>query len=242
MAFRVKKLRANADSKVASIFESYKDRQAAFCAENDDVFAAIEATITTTNDMGRLPLWNEYKNVANYGRVIDDNPKRKMADVRTKSEFCQFYAWLVKQLKPEAVLEFGAAFGASGMYWLAGLNMCNRGKLYSFEPNDIWHPIALRNFDTVSDRHLLTLGTFEDNIGVIGEKVGISLIDAIHTRDFVVNQFELVRKVSAKGALVLFDDINFSQDMQDCWDEISQSDEFQSVWQLSSRVGIVELP
>jgi hypothetical protein len=57
-----------------------------------------------------------------------------------------------------------------------------------------------------------------------------------------VKQFELVRSVADKGALILFDDINFSDDMKACWGEISQSDEFASVWQLSSRVGIVELP
>jgi predicted O-methyltransferase YrrM len=51
--------------------------------------------------------------------VIDDNPKRKMQDVHTKAEFCQLYTWLVSQLKPNAVLEFGVVFGASGMYWLA---------------------------------------------------------------------------------------------------------------------------
>jgi predicted O-methyltransferase YrrM len=148
----------------------------------------------------------------------------------------------VSQLKPNAVLEFGAAFGASGMYWLARLSLYNRGKMYSFEPNEIWNPIARSNFGTVSDWHVLTLGTFEDNIGLIKEKVNIALIDAIHTRDFVLKQFEVVSSVADKSALVLFDDINFSDDMKACWSEISQSGMFASVWQLSSRVGIVELP
>jgi predicted O-methyltransferase YrrM len=242
MVFRIRKLRVRGDSQIADVFARFERQKEAFLADNAAVFEEIEATIKHTNDLGKLPLWEEYKNVENYGRVIDDNPKRKMQDVRTKAEFCQFYTWLVSQMKPNAVLEFGAAFGASGMYWLAGLNICNRGKMYSFEPNEIWNPIAQSNFDTVSDRHVLTLGTFEDNIGLITDKVNIALIDAIHTRDFVVKQFELVRSVADKGALILFDDINFSDDMKACWSEISQSDEFASVWQLSSRVGIVELP
>ncbi|AGI69421.1 putative O-methyltransferase family protein [Octadecabacter antarcticus 307] len=242
MVFRIRKLRVRGDSKIADVFASFEAQKDAFIAANSRVFEDIEATIKRTNELGKLPLWDEYKKVENYGRVIDDHPKRKMQDVRTKVEFCQFYTWLVSQIKPAAVLEFGSAFGASGMYWLAGLNLCNHGKMYSFEPNEIWNPIAQANFDKVSDRHVLTLGTFEGNIGVIADKVNIALIDAIHTRDFVVNQFELVRSVADKGALVLFDDINFSEDMKVCWSEISQSDEFASVWQLSSRVGIVELP
>jgi predicted O-methyltransferase YrrM len=242
MVFRIRRLRARSDSKIVDVFAGFEPQKQAFNAANSEVFEDIEATIKRTNDLGKLPLWKEYKNVENYGRVIDDTPKRRMQDVRTKAEFCQFYTWLVSQMKPAAVLEFGAAFGASGMYWLAGLNLCERGKMYSFEPNEIWSPIARANFDTVSDRHVLTLGTFEDNIDLITDKVNIALIDAIHTRDFVMSQFELVRRVADKGALVLFDDINFSDDMKACWSEISQSDEFLSVWQLSSRVGIVELP
>lgn len=242
MSLKIRKLSANKGSRISSVFETYQDQQEAFYQENRETFEKIENAIAQTNDMGKLPLWDEYKNVENYGRVIDDNPKRSMAQVRTKSDYCQFYAWIIKQLKPEAVLEFGAAFGASGMYWLAGLNMCNRGKLYSFEPNKIWHPIAEKNFNLVSDRHHLTLGTFEDNLRNIPTKVDVALIDAIHTKEFVLNQFELVRSVSNKGALVFFDDINFSDDMKDCWREVSQSGEFQSVWQLSGRVGIVELP
>lgn len=242
MVMRVRKLRARSDSKVAKIFDSYETQKDAFNATHAATFDAIEAAISATNDLGKLPLWEEYKNVPDYGRKIEDAPKRRMKDVRTKAEFCYFYSWLVSQMKPAAVLEFGAAFGASGMYWLAGLNMCNRGKLFSFEPNDVWHPLALANFDLVSDRHTLTLGTFEDNIGIIDGKVQIALIDAIHTKDFVDNQFELVRTVADSGALVLFDDINFSPDMEACWAAISASDEFPSVWQLAGRVGIVELP
>ncbi len=242
MVLRVRKLRAREDSKVASLFASYDMQKEAFNAAHAAVFEDIEAAIERTNDLGKLPLWDEYKNVPNYGRKIDDNPKRRMKDVRTKAEFCQFYVWLVNQMDPTAVLEFGAAFGASGMYWLAGLNLCDAGTLYSFEPNEIWNPIARANFDLVSERHVLTLGTFEDNLDVIADKVNIALIDAIHTREFVDDQFALVRKVAAPGALVLFDDINFSPSMEECWSAISASDEFPSVWQLSSRVGIVELP
>jgi len=242
MALRIRKLHAGKDSKAAAIFERFDDEKTVFSFENRAMFGKIETAITRTNDMGRMPLWKEYQTVANYGRPIDENTKRKMVDVRTKPEFCEFYAWLVNVIEPDAVLEFGAGFGASGMYWLAGMGLRDHGKLFSFEPNDIWHPIARANFDTVSDRHELTLGTFEDNIDAVTGKVNIAVIDAIHTREFVVDQFAKVRTVAESGALVLFADINFSDDMKECWSEISQSEGFASVWQLSNRVGIVELP
>jgi len=242
MSFRLKTLRVNEDSTKAQLFRVYPTQWKAYDAQNAALFEKLETAIDETNDLGKLPLWDDYKNVPDYGRAIGDNPKRKMNDVRTKSRFCRFYSWLAQTIEPDAIVEFGAAFGASGMYWLAGLSQTNGGTLYSFEPNEIWHPIAKGNFDQVSDRHVLTLGTFEDNLDIIQHGVSISLIDAIHTKDFVMAQFELVRKVSKPGALVLFDDINFSDDMQQCWDEIAQTPDWPGVWQLGSRVGVIELP
>ena len=242
MSFRLHTLRVNDDSTMAPLFRAYPTVWKEHNAANKALFERLEAAIEETNDMGRLPLWDDYKKVPNYGRGVGDNPKRKMNDVRTKSRFCNFYAWLAETLEPEAIVEFGAAFGASGMYWLAGLSQTKGGILYSFEPNEIWHPIAKANFDKVSDKHVLTLGTFEENLAVIKEGVSVSLIDAIHTRDFVMAQFELVRTVSKSGALVLFDDINFSDDMQRCWDEIANMPDWPGVWQLGSRVGVIELP
>ncbi len=242
MTFRMRTLRVNENSTMAQLFRVYPTVYSSYDAANADLFNGLEAAIAETNAMGRLPLWADYKSVPDYGRPIGDNPKRKMNEVRTKAEFCRFYAWLAETMAPDAIVEFGAAFGASGMYWLAGLSQTTGGTLYSFEPNDVWHPIAKGNFERVCDRHVLTLGTFEENLDVIKHGVSISLIDAIHTRDFVMKQFELVRKVSKPGALVLFDDINFSDDMRACWAEVAEMPEWPGVWQLGSRVGVIELP
>lgn len=242
MSFNMRTLRVGENSKHAQLFRIYPTERAAHDTMHADLFAQLENTISATNELGRLPLWDDYKKLSNYGRAIGDNPKRKMSEVRTKSEFCRFYAWLAEKMAPEAIVEFGAAFGASGMYWLAGLSQIEGGTLYSFEPNEVWHPIAEGNFNSVSPKHVLTLGTFEANLDVIKAPVSISLIDAIHTGEFVNEQFSLVRKVSKPGALVLFDDINFSDDMKQCWAEISEDPTWPGVWQLGSRVGVVELP
>lgn len=242
MGFEIRTVRTGPDSKMAALFDSYAKMRPAFDAANRALFDRIEDDIAATNALGKLPLWEDYKKLVDYGRPIGDNPKRKMGDVRTKADYCRFYAWLADVLAPDAILEFGAAFGASGMYWLAGLSAHSTGTLYSFEPNPVWHPIAKANFDRVGERHMLTLGTFEDNIAVIEPKVQISLIDAIHTRAFVDHQFELVRSVSASGAIVLFDDIHFSPDMKECWQHHAANPEFPGVWTLGSRVGVIELP
>jgi hypothetical protein len=41
--------------------------------------------------------------------------------------------------------------------------------------------------------------------------------------------------------LVLFDDIGFSPDMNQCWKDLAMRPEVASSYELGSRVGIVEL-
>ena len=71
------------------------------------------------------------------------------------------------------------------MYWLAGLNLCNLGKIYSFELNKIWHQIAQANFQTASVQHALTIDKPVNMMGFTTENVNIALIKVICIRNFV---------------------------------------------------------
>lgn len=221
---------------------------------------AIEARIAETARMGRLPLWDGYQEVRDYPRPVAPGASRSVKDVRSDAAICQFYLDLVTRKRPGVILEFGAAFGVSGMYWLAGLEEARqpetvgadlagdaadpaptRGELYSFEPNAEWCAIARANMASVSPRFHLTCGTFEDNVALVPPRVDLALIDAIHTGDFVRAQFGLVRRLCAPGALVVFDDVNFSADMRAVWAEIQSSPGIRAAWMLGNRAGLVEL-
>lgn len=125
---------------------------------------------------------------------------------------------------------------------MAGLEETAKGQLYSFEPNPDWFPIAAQNLQAISLRAHIVNGTFEDNIGVIDGAPEITFIDAIHTRDFVMAQLALVRTIAAPGALIVFDDIDFSADMKACWADIAADPTHQAVWEIGKRVGMIELP
>lgn len=220
---------------------SYNAHEESFTKNNEAVFRKIEEAISKTDSEGKMPLWEGYNDIQNYARSTGPNSKRSMSQVRTGRGICEFYAWLVTQKKPETVLEFGAAFGASGMYWLAGLGIANTGRLISFEPNTAWCKVARKNFELINNQFLLTAGTFEENLSLVSPLANITLIDAIHTKSVVLAQFELVKKVSQPGAIVIFDDLSFSDDMWSCWQEVCNSADISSAWQIGERVGIVEL-
>jgi predicted O-methyltransferase YrrM len=145
--------------------------------------------------------------------------------------------------KPSVVVEFGTAYGASGMYWLSGLEINDFGHLYTFEPNAKWARIAHENLAAVSDRFTGIVGTFEDNVSVINESknfIDICLIDAIHASDFVLTQLSIVIENSKSQTLIVLDDIKFSNDMRECWKRVSGQDRFSAAIEFGG-IGVVEV-
>lgn len=206
----------------------------------------IEKLANETDKIGAQPLWEGYSTVRNYPWPVETGATRIPDNVRISGLFGDFFTWLVVQLNPNVVVEFGTAFGVSGMYWLAGLETNGSGNLLTFEPNEVWANIAMKNLAAVSNRFELIIGTFEENIDnslPISERIKLAFIDAIHTSEFVIPQFELVAERLTPNAIVVLDDIDFSQDMRSCWENICRDNRIAASAELEAEghiVGIVE--
>jgi predicted O-methyltransferase YrrM len=196
----------------------------------------IEAAAAATNALGPQPLAHEYGEA---GGV------RTPAVVRSSPFAGDLYAWLVQQRRPRTVVEFGSAFGVSGMYFAAGLEATQNGHLYSFEINREWADIAERNIRSVCDRFTLTRGTFEDHVAtVVPGFIELALVDGIHTYEFVVRQFEVLKPRLSPGGLIAFDDIDFAKPgarMAEAWREIASCSEAVAAVEVQGRIGLVEL-
>lgn len=191
-----------------------------------------------TAALGSQPLWDGY---ARFGRRM----QRTSNEVSTEGRMGRVFAQLVRWRRPEIVVEFGTAFGASGMYWLSGIEDVGSGELLTFEPNTLWAEIARENLQAVSDRFVLTNGTFEDNASAVldGRLIDLAFIDAIHTPEFVAPQLEIVIAHARPGALLVLDDIHFSPEMRRYWETLARDDaRFVASAALGRRVGLLELP
>ena len=198
----------------------------------------IEKLADYTNKKGSQPLWEGY-----HGNNAGGS-NRMPNSVRSAPAIGNLFTYLVQEKKPEIIVEFGTAFGVSGMYFLAGLNINNGGLLLTFDPNKVWAELAEENLLQISDRFKLTVGTFEDNIDKVlstNQYIDLAFIDAIHTKEFVVPQLEIVISKANSGALIILDDINFSVGMKKCWDEVANDDRFISSLAFGDRVGVLEL-
>lgn len=202
----------------------------------------IEARARWAEGRGVQPLWDGYSRLANYPRSSAATG-RSSDQVRTARNLGRLYTALVARRRPRAIVEFGTAFGVSGMYWLAGLELAGAGHLYTFEPNAIWADIAQENLRSVSERFTLTRGIFEEKAAEVlaPGSVDIAFVDAIHTSEFVFAQYRVLGPLMAPGGLVFFDDIRFSDDMRSAWDTLAAAPEAVAAATLHGRVGVIEL-
>jgi predicted O-methyltransferase YrrM len=204
--------------------------------------ATIERRANETQSLGPKPLWDGYKDLSDYPR--ETSGSRSPNQVRSRPVMGSFFAWLTAQRRPEYIVEFGTAFGVSGMYWLSGLKQSGRGQLLTFEPNEIWGKIARENLAAIHNRFTSVIGTFEDNIAKTlpeGGKIDIAFVDAIHTDAFVTRQFDILSPLMRPGGIICFDDIAFSDDMAACWQRIARDRRVLASATVSRRLGVVEL-
>jgi glycosyltransferase involved in cell wall biosynthesis len=195
----------------------------------------IEDRSAATDRVGSLPLWTGYG---------EPEGRRTPNKVRTPALLGRVYRHLVRVTRPDLVVEFGTAFGVSGMYWLSGLEANGHGRLLTFEPNEAWRRLAVANLGAVGTRFDSVSGTFEEQVDDHlheGDRIDITFIDAIHRSEFISEQFELVVARSSHGGLVLVDDIDFSDDMRGCWEGLSLDERVRSSVEIENRVGVMEL-
>lgn len=193
----------------------------------------VDERVRITDRLGQQPLWEGYG---------EDGATRSPSKVRTHRVMGRFYSSLVRAHQPDVIVEFGAAFGVSGMYWLAGLEANDRGRLFTYEVNAAWAAVADDNLAAVGSRYQLVVGTFEENVdATITEPIDVAFIDAIHTSAFVETQFDIVAERARSGAIVVLDDIAFSEDMQQCWQRVCKDRRVVAATTVTPRVGLVEL-
>ncbi|HYG18535.1 MAG TPA: class I SAM-dependent methyltransferase [Ohtaekwangia sp.] len=205
--------------------------------------AKIEDLALKASMLGDMPLWEGFEKLEDYPFPVK-NATRNANQVRVDKQIGDLFFNLTVARKPARIVEIGTAFGVSGMYWLSGIEANGSGKLMTFEPNAIWAKVAGSNLSTISSNFVLTISTFEekhDTVMAKGDTIDIAFIDAIHQSGIVNNQFSLISEYCKAASLILFDDINFSYDMWDCWRKIARSPRVLSSCSVARRLGIVEL-
>jgi Methyltransferase domain len=136
--------------------------------------------------------------------------------------WARFLMRLVGELAPRSCIELGTGFGISALYHAAALELLGAGRFNTLDREPSLIPIAKRGFSELGlDRRIeLTPGPIGETLDVVSAReapIDYALIDAEHTEEATVENFDRLRPHLADGAVVVVDDIFMTEEMRRAW-------------------------
>jgi predicted O-methyltransferase YrrM len=151
--------------------------------------------------------------------------KRTVADITRKfakpPSYCRMLHRVVQLLKPSLMIELGTSMGISCMYQ-ASANP--NGYLYTLEgcPSTANKASENLKFAGIKNAEVIT-GHFDETLPVLLQKTnGLDylFVDGNHTCDATLRYFESTLPYCHDQSVIIFDDINWSEGMQEAWKKI----------------------
>jgi predicted O-methyltransferase YrrM len=138
----------------------------------------------------------------------------------------RFLTRLVAELAPESAVEMGVGFGMSGCYQAAALEVRGRGRLTCLDQEESLAEIARESFAELGlgDRIDLHMGPIGQTLAPVAERVApidYAYIDAEHTEEATVQNFEVILPHLTPGAVVVVDDVMLDEEMTRAWEAIA---------------------
>lgn len=155
---------------------------------------------------------------------------RKISEIAQSSLMPFFKAELllklVHWLKPVKILELGTCLGLTTAYLAQG-----KGKVFTFEASsslanearNLWKRHQIDDIHLIEGRIEKTLPDF------LGQNPGwdFCIIDANHRLEATMNSFEILKKSRNESACLVLDDIYWSKEMAQAWQQIQKDPEVQ---------------
>ena len=168
---------------------------------------------------------------------------RKISSIARKSlkskKFAQLIFRIIAFYKPTTIIELGTSLGITSSY-IASAN--KQAKVFSFEGSTEIAKIAKNNMDTL---HLSNINIITGDITTqlplfLANSAQIDMIffDANHKKEPTLSYFNMCVDKIGKKALFIFDDIYWSKEMKEAWEEICADTRIQVSIDLFS-IGIV---
>ena len=159
------------------------------------------------------------------GSTINNSKTRKVKDVAKNSaknaKFGKLLYRIIQFYKPKNILELGTSLGISTSY-LAKSNA--NAQIFTFEGCPETAKIAQENFDKQNITNTsITLGDFNLTLSEKLKKietVDLAFIDGNHQEKPTIAYFEECLKYANNNTIFIFDDIHWSDGMENAWNYI----------------------
>lgn len=159
------------------------------------------------------------------GSAVIKTSKRRVDKMAASSlkpkKFAQLLFRIVQFYQPKIILELGTSFGISSAYLASARN---ESKLYTMEGAASIASIARRNFDSLSLTNVEIIeGDFSQTLKPILQElpvIDLAFIDGNHRKQPTLQYFNQLLRKSNEYTILIFDDIHWSKEMEEAWEEI----------------------
>jgi predicted O-methyltransferase YrrM len=161
------------------------------------------------------------------GSAVIAVAKRKVKAIAKSSlknkKFARLLFRIVNYYKAETIIELGTSFGITACY-MACAN--KKSGVYTFEGSKAIAGIASGNFQKAGFQNInLVRGnfdeTFSDTLATI-KNVDLAFVDGNHRKRPTLDYFSQLQKKAVPGSIFIFDDIHWSLEMEEAWEQIQQ--------------------
>jgi len=161
------------------------------------------------------------------GSSMNNNPERSVGYIANTSSKSKRHGRLMyrlaKYFKPGNILELGTSLGLSTAYMALG---SPGSKIVTIEGCPNISSIAADNFKQlgIKDVELIT-GSFENELsGILGSlpQLDFVFIDGNHQQKPTIKYFEQCLFKTVNDSIMIFDDIHWSEGMENAWEHIKQ--------------------
>jgi predicted O-methyltransferase YrrM len=141
-----------------------------------------------------------------------------------KPWWCEQFYWMLRRGRPERVLEVGTSLGMTGLYVLAALARNRGGRFFTIElgPSKVAYARGL--FAAFGDAPVTCFqGRSQDVLPELLAREPVfdwAFVDIDHRYASTIAHLNLLADRIRPGGWLVFDDINFSDEMRQAWDEI----------------------
>lgn len=141
--------------------------------------------------------------------------------------WCQFLHLLIKEVKAANVLEIGTNLGISGQYYLSAMPDQPYHNFITLEGIPRLCEISEKRFSELglSIENEVIQGDFNETLPFVVNKdldFNFVFIDGNHQYEPTLSYFNQLKSTYAKNAILVFDDIYWTPDMEKAWKEIKE--------------------
>lgn len=161
------------------------------------------------------------------GSRMQLNNKRKISAIARSSlkpkKYSQLLFRIVHYYKPAIIVELGTSLGITTSY----LSFANPGaEIITMEGAHEVAAVAQKNFNQLYLSNIKIIeGNFDETLLIVNSQlatVNFAFIDGNHRKEPTLNYFQQLLNKASESSIFIFDDIHWSEEMEEAWNEIKQ--------------------